>query len=388
MTTPDPDPAQQPDALPEQQPDAQPDLHLAIDIGPLHGHRTGVGVAVDGLIGALRDRDDVRLDPYLVSFRADRIDGQRKLPLPGIIASHLWSRLDRPSADRWLESVDVVHGTNYVAPPSSRPTVVSVYDCWAMTNPHAAGALVRRASANLRRRVAAGAWVHASSEATAIRARELLNTDRVVAIHLGPPPPPADTGAADREVTASLEGASYVLAIGTEERRKDLTTLVAAFAILAEQMPDLRLVLAGARGDQSGLVDAALAGLADDTRNRTHRVGVVDDATKAWLLRHAAVLAYPSLDEGFGFPLLEAQDAGTPVVASDVGAIAEIAGAGVALVGDRSAAAFAERLGSVVDGTTSRLGLISAGHENLARFSWSSTAAQLTALYRQAADAR
>ena len=359
-----------------------PAFDLAIDIGPLYGHRTGVGVAVDGLITALRARDDVRLAPYLVSFRADHDPGHRKLPLPGIVASHIWSRTDRPTADRWLGPGDVLHGTNYVAPPTARATVISVYDCWFLANPKAAGPLVRRAGRTLRRRVAEGAWIHTSSAATAEQARTLLDTDRVVSVHLGPPPQSIAVPTITPTGLEPLLGSQFVLAIGTEERRKDLPTLVAAFGTLAADRPQVRLALAGARGDQSSEVDGAVAALTDDARRRVHRLGPVDDATKAWLLRHASVLAYPSLDEGFGFPILEAQSAGTPVVASDVGSVGEVAGAGAALVTVGSD--FAEPLAAVVDGTTSRLSLISAGHENLARFSWDATADGLMALYRRA----
>ena len=365
-----------------------PALDLAIDIGPLYGHRTGVGVAVDGLVTALRARDDIRLAPYLVSFRSASDAGHRKLPVPGIVASHLWSRADRPTADRWLGSVDVVHGTNYVAPPTGHPTVISVYDCWFLANPSGASPLVRRAGRTLRRRVADGAWIHTSSDATAAQARTLLDTDRVVSVPLGPPPPSVAVPAVTPAGLERLSGSAFVLAIGTEERRKDLPTLVAAFGALAVDRPTVRLALAGADGDQSSEVGAAIAALTDDARERVHRLGPVDDTTKAWLLRHASVLAYPSLDEGFGFPILEAQAAGTPVVASDVGSVAEVAGNGVVLVSGRSATEFAERLGAVVDGTTSRLSLISAGHENLARFSWAATAEGLMALYRRALDER
>jgi glycosyltransferase involved in cell wall biosynthesis len=363
-----------------------PALDLAIDIGPLYGHRTGVGVAVDGLMTALRARSDVRLAPYLVSFRAEQRDDHRKLPLPGIVASHLWSRFDRPAADRWLGSVDVVHGTNYVAPPTTRPTVISVYDCWFLGNPDAASALVRRAGRTLRRRAADGAWIHTSSAATAAQARALLDTDRVVSVHLGPPPQSVAVPTATPPGLEPLRGSPFVLAIGTEERRKDLPTLVAAFAELTAERPALRLVLAGARGDQSPAVDAAVAALDAGVRDRVHRLGPVDAGTKAWLLRHASVLAYPSLDEGFGFPILEAHAAGTPVVASDVGSIGEVAGEGAVLVAERSG--FAGALAGVIDGTISRLALISAGHENAARFSWDSTVDGLVALYRRAMEER
>ena len=361
-----------------------PTLDLAIDIGPLYGHRTGVGVAVDGLVNALRARHDVRLAPYLVSFRSNPGADHRKLPVPGIVASHVWSRFDRPTADRWLGPVGVVHGTNYVAPPTARPTVISVYDCWFLANPEAASPLVRRAGRTLRRRVAAGAWVHTSSVATAEQARTLLDTDRVVSVHLGPPPQSVAVPVTTPTGLEQLLGSPFVLTIGTEERRKDLPTLVAAFGELATDRPLVRLALAGARGDQSYEVDTAVAALTDDVRGRVHRLGPVDDTTKAWLLRHASVLAYPSLDEGFGFPILEAQAAGTPVVASDVGSIGEIAGRGAVLVAVGSG--FAEPLGGVVDGTMSRLSLIAAGHENLARFSWDATVDGLVTLYRRAME--
>lgn len=365
-----------------------PALEVAIDTGPLYGHRTGVAVAVDGLMTALRARDDVHLSPYLVSFRSDPDPGHRRLPLPGIVASHLWSRVDRPRAERWLGQVDVVHGTNYVAPPSDRPTVISVYDCWFLAHPDAASPLVRRAGRTLRRRVADGAWIHTSSAATAEQARSLLGTDRVVSVHLGPPPHSGALPASTPSDLEPLHGSPFVVAIGTEERRKDLPTLVAAFAELASDQPMLRLALAGARGDQSDEIDLAVDALDPSVRARVHRLGAVDATTKAWLLRHASALAYPSLDEGFGFPILEAQAAGTPVVATDVGSVSEVAGTGAALVAGGSATRFAEQLGAVVDGTVSRLSLISAGHENLARFSWAATAHGLAALYRRAMEER
>lgn len=365
-------------------------LQIAIDAGPLYGHRTGVGEAVAGMTTALDRRSDVELAPYLVSFRSDAGAGHRKLPLPGIVASHLWARSDRPSADRWLGDADVVHGTNYVAPPSSKPTVVSVYDCWFLRNPQEANPLVRRAARALRRRVGDGAWVHTSSDATAEAARELLGTDRVVPVLLGPPTA-VDAGN-DVDVDAGdglreLRGVPFVLAIGTEERRKNLPTLIAAFSELASTRTDLRLVLAGAPGDESAAVTAAVDALDASVGARVHRLGVVDDGTKRWLLRHAAALAYPSLDEGFGFPILEAQAAGVPVIASDVGSVAQVAGPGAVLVGEPGAEPFAAALASVVDGTVSRLGLITAGHENLSRFSWETTAAGLVDLYRRATAA-
>ena len=163
-------------------------ITVAIDVGPLHGHRTGVGLAVDHLTTALRLRFDVALYPYVVSFRAAGNESEHKLPIPAGLATRLWAHGDRPRADRWLGGADVVHGTNYVAPPSRLPTVVSVYDLWFLANSDGSTAAVNRAGAVLRRAVKRGAFVHVSSQATADAARDLLGTDRVEVVHLGADP--------------------------------------------------------------------------------------------------------------------------------------------------------------------------------------------------------
>jgi glycosyltransferase involved in cell wall biosynthesis len=357
-------------------------VRVAIDAGPLYGHRTGVGVATAGLLGALALRPDVDLDPYVVSFRSKPDAGHRRLPMPGIVASHVWARSRWPRFDRWAGNAQVIHGTNYVVPPTRLPSVVSVYDCWFLRHPDDAAPVVRRSGERLRRAILAGAFVHACSDDTADHVRELFGTERVETIHLGlPPAPPALSALAPPIVAGALHGDSFVLAIGTEERRKALPSLVGAFGTIADNHGHLQLVLAGAVGDDSPAVEQAIAALPASIRDRVLRIGAVDDATKHWLLRRAAVLAYPSLDEGFGFPILEAQLAATPVVASDVGAVSEIGGDGVLLVDGSDPDSFAPALDRAIADGGLRLGLIEAGQRNVRRFDWAKTADRLIGVY-------
>ena len=358
-------------------------ITVAIDVGPLHGHRTGVGLAVDQLTTALRLRYDVALHPYVVSFRADTSEAEHKLPLPAGLATRLWAHVDRPRADRWLKGADVVHGTNYVTPPSRLPTVVSVYDLWFLTNARESTAAVRRAGAVLRRAVARGAFVHASSHATASIARDLLGTDRVEVVHLGALP---RLTSAVEDPGLGIDGRPFLLAIGTFERRKSLPTLVAAFGHLADRLGDSVLVLAGAPGDDSARVAAAVDALPAEVRSRVICPGAVDDRAKAWLLKRSSALVYPSLDEGFGFPILEAQAAGTPIVARRAGSIPEIGGEGVELVDGDDPAAYAAAIEHVVTSGIRRLTLLEAGLRNVARFTWDRTAAEMEALYRRAIE--
>ena len=353
---------------------------VAFDVGPLQGRRTGIGRAVAALADALAPRDDVALLPYLTSFRARPAAGTRRLPLPAAAAHRLWSHLDWPPADRWLGGADVVHGTNYVVPPSQRPRLVSVYDCWFLLHPDQAHPAVVRSGAVLARSIAAGATVHCSSEATATTLRHLFPGVDTCTVHLGA----LDLAAPSATCPIpELDGPEFVLSTATLERRKNLPRLVEAFGLLAPQRRDLRLVLAGGDGDDRARVDAAIDALDPEVGHRVLLTGFVDDAVRSWLLRHARVLAYPSLDEGFGFPLLDAMQARVPVVASRAGSIPEVAGDAAVLVPADDATALAEALHHVLDDDIARTRLVAAGAERAAAFTWQATAASMAALYHR-----
>ena len=357
-------------------------VRVAFDTGALHGARTGIGHAVAALHGALHERDDVELIDYLVSFRADPGPGARRLPMPAALAHRCWARSDLPRVDRWLAGAQLVHGTNYVVPPARLPQLVSVYDCWFVRNPGQAGGAVRRAGQVLRRSIQRGASVVTSSHATTRAVQELLPGVRAHTVHLGALPLP------DAPATApvpELNGRPYVLAMGTLERRKNLPMLVRAFAAIAADHPDLLLVLAGGDGDDRVEIDAAVDALGPGLSQRVLFAGRVDDGARAWLLRHAAVLAYPSLDEGFGFPLLDAMQAGVPVVASNAGSIPEVAGDAALLSAPGDVDALAASLSSAITDSAVRQRLVAAGHQQRRQFTWQRTADEMAALYSQVA---
>ncbi|MEO5725242.1 MAG: glycosyltransferase family 1 protein [Ilumatobacteraceae bacterium] len=358
-------------------------VRVAFDVGSLRTTRTGVGHAVASLRTALKIVPDVHLEEYVLSFRSRRIDGVRRLPMPALLAHRLWGRFGRPHADRMLGHPQVIHGTNYVVPPARVPRVVSVYDCWFLRNPQSAGADVRRAGIALRRAVADGAVVHVSSQATADAVHELLPGATVAVIALGSLPVPA---APDTPPIAELGGRPYIVSVGTIERRKNLATLVDAFGLMANDHPELALVLAGSDGDDRPAVDSAVDRLGPELAARVLFTGRVEASTRAWLLRHAQVLAYPSLDEGFGFPLLDAMQVGVPVVASDAGSIPEVAGAAALFGAPHDSAKMAANLSVAVGDEEVRHTLTAAGETQWRSFSWDRCASELAGLYHRLAD--
>lgn len=361
-------------------------LRVGFDTSPLYGPKTGVGFAVEAVRDAFMaqaaagSHDQVELVPYVLSLRARPAPTTTRLPIPAAVAQRCWAVGDHPRADRWLRDIDVLHGTNYVVPPSRRPRVVSVYDCWFLRHPDSATPNVRLAGRVLRRAVAGGAVVHASSHATADAVRELLPGAAVHTVHLAALPLPAPPPEAP---IASLAGRPYVLAIGTLERRKNLPRLVAAFGRLAAEQADLQLVLAGGDGDDRRAIDEAVDALGEHA-SRVLFTGRISEPVRSWLLHHAAALAYPSLDEGFGFPLLDAMQARVPVVASDAGSIPEVAGDAALLCPATDVDALAANLSLAITSPSVRLDLVTAGSRRVDHFSWQRCARELAAVYRAA----
>jgi glycosyltransferase involved in cell wall biosynthesis len=352
------------------------------------GPRSGVGHFVAEILDALPAEGAVSLVPYALSLRARLAfpgglpPGTRLLPIPAGAAVAAWSRLDRPAADRWLSPARVIHGTNYVAPPSRHTaTVVTVHDCSFALYPELCSSAVRRAAGALRRAVGRGAWVHTPSRLVAEEAATILDTDRVVAVPHGVPR--LALGAAP--LGGTVGDSPFVLALGTLEPRKNVPRLVQAFGPVATAHRGLQLVLAGAEGPDLAAVEEARAALGSSLSRRVRLIGYVDDRSRATLLSRASAFVYPSIYEGFGFPVLEAMAAGTPVVAGKGGAIPEVAGNGALLVDPYDVDAISEALTRVLDDEALRDELVRSGRRQAGLYSWRAAASGLADLYRRAA---
>jgi len=161
---------------------------------------------------------------------------------------------------------------------------------------------------------------------------------------------------------------------------------IGLFGELAARHPDLRLVIAGHDGPARAEVEAAIARLPAGARERVVLAGGVSDAGRRALLEQAAVLAYPSIYEGFGFPVLEAMTAGVPVVAARAGSIPEVAGDAALLVEPTNESALADELERAITDEATRSELIARGRDRVHAFSWDHTARALASCYRRIAE--
>lgn len=346
-----------------------PPQTIGLDVGPARRPSTGVSVYVIELAAAL---------DTLVGTRVIRLGvrhgGPLRPPDPRRAETHMRGRLYLGwilrSADREARASGcrLIHYTNAVAPlRATVPFVLTIHDLsvlrLTMSHPTSRLALIPLMVAAARR----ARLVIAPSAATADEVRRLLHVpaDRIVVIPhaarrsaIGSP----DARVLDR---LGLRRGGYVLALGTLEPRKNHIRLLAAFEHVAKAQPDLRLVLVGARGWRTGRFRRALD--RSPVRDRVVLTGHEPDPAMAALLASCAVMAYPSLYEGFGLPILEAMAAGVPVVTSRVSSMPEVAGGAAVLVDPMDAASIAD---GIAEALRRREELIAAGHARAAARTW------------------
>jgi len=291
--------------------------------------------------------------------------------LPRRALYEAWRRTRRPRTWRRVAGTDLVHATTWAVPPAGPPLVVTVHDVAFRHDP---GHFTPHGVAYFER----GLDI-VRREATAVIAVSRTTADDVVAagvaaarVHVVPngvsvPRVPAGDVVAFR-ARHGLER-PYVLWVGTVEPRKNVGTLLAAFARLVAPGTDagLDLVLVGPTGWGAAPAEVE-ARLRDLPAERVHRLGALDTADLHRAYAGAHAFAFPSVREGFGLPVLEAMAHGVPVVTSAGTAMAEVAGDGALLVEPHDDAALAGALRQAVGDAHDDL--VVRGRAVAAEYSW------------------
>jgi glycosyltransferase involved in cell wall biosynthesis len=357
-----------------------------LDATPLLGPRTGVGRYVEHLVRELAALDSLELVATAFTLRgAGALPAAvpagvrvRHRPAPARALQAAWDRLELPPVEWLAGRADVVHGTNFVLPPLRRAAgVLTVHDLSYLRFPETVAAASLRYRTLVPRGLRRAAVVVTPSEAVAAEVRaEYGLGDRVMATPLG-----VDAGWFDATAMPAAELAArglpecYLLFVGNVEPRKGLPALLAALRLLHEDDPATPpLVLAGPPGWGPALETAALPAGA------VVSAGYLDTADLRRLVAGAALLAYPSVYEGFGLPPLEAFAAGVPVVASDLPVVREVTGSLAALAPVGDAAALAAALRS----TLADPGDAGARRARARGFTWATCAARTAEAYRLA----
>lgn len=354
----------------------------------------GIGTYVRRLPAALKAEDP---SLQIVAFRSrwahtppDASSLPEAVELEGSISSLYpsWALLGRPALPASLAGADVVHATNVAAVPPAGPgqtLVVTIHDLAFERVPHAFTSRWR--------------WLYRAGLRAALRrADALLVPSRSTAedvlshgadpskVHVTPLasslPSSGSSGNRDpAEVLARLRvPAPYVLFVGTLEPRKNLVRLVRSYrsAVRTAGLPHA-LVLAGPSGWGGSEL---LHELATSGPGRVVRTGAVSADDLDALYRAADCLAYPSLYEGFGLPVVEAMSRGVPTLTSNVSSLPETAGDAALLVDPTDEAEIAAALQRILTDGDLATDLRERGPRQAAGFSWPATARATLEVYR------
>lgn len=335
-------------------------LDATYSVGP---EPTGVAVYSREIIAALAQAHPEA--GFLCCYRPHRLLRALRAPLPPNCRRRVFT-------DGWAPRAELFHGLNQRLPRTRlRRAVSTFHDLFVLTAEYSTREFRERFAAQARDAAARSDLIITVSEFTANQLRDLLGVDRgrlrVIphGVRLRPP-----AAAARRE--------PVILHVGAIQHRKNVTRLVEAF----ERTPaGWRLVLAGGLG--YGAPEILERIRQSPRRSDIEVLGYVSDGRLAELYARASIFAFPSLDEGFGLPVLEAMACGVAVLTSARGALAEVAGDAAMLVDPGDTEAIAGGLLALTQDPVLRDDLAARGRQRAAAFSWERAAAQTWAVYQE-----
>ena len=380
-------------------------MRIGIDYTSAAHQRAGIGRYTRGIVGALGALGAEHSYVLVVAGSGGQGGGAtarqaecvtadnfkiRRLPLSHRFWTVIWHRLRVPlPVDLFAGSVDVFHSPDYVLPPLRQgKKVVTIHDLSFLRYPEGAEpSLAAYLGASVPRSVREADLVLGDSENTRQDIIELLGVrpDRVEVVYPG-------VGGAFRviedrqalEVVAREYGLNYpfILSVGTLEPRKNLDTLLDAYAKLRRSGDlDHKLVIAGGKG---WLYDGVFRRVEEHAlENDVLFLDYVPEEHLPALYNLSDLLVFPSLYEGFGLPPLEAMACGTPVITSDSSSLPEVVGEAGLMVPARDSAALAAMIGKVLADSELREGLVRRGLLRAGKFTWEAAGEKLLTIYQK-----
>lgn len=379
-------------------------LTVGIDVDALYEQLTGVGWYLQQLLTHLADSDAVRLRLYGQGMVAGDPQGPVPVvalptgpaiehvtydPPDGLVIPPWRARELLRRVTTLLIAADgnrVLFSPNFVPPPrferASGARVATVHDLTLhllpeVARPDTATALVEELDRTL---LSAALLITPSEAVRSDLVARGVSPERVRAIHHGPGQLAA---LADVEPPAGTPP-RYGLYVGTLEPRKNLLLLLGAWRLLRRRLPEApSLLLCGRWGWHSR--DLAREVASATREGWLVHLGYVDGPRLAALYRGASLLALPSLYEGFGLPVVEAFAAGTPVVASDLPVLREVAQGAALFAPPHEVEAWADMLARLLGDERLRGDLVARGRDRAGAFDWRRAAAAHVAAWRAAA---
>lgn len=370
-------------------------MRVLFDVSYIQKTRAGIGRHALQLLKALLQVDDK--NAYVLHGWSFGIDRESLFSLtevratlsaariPGAIKRWYWNRLRFPPIEALVGRVDVVHSTDPFLPPTKVRTICTVHDLSYKKFPELFEPRVLSWDTFVQRSVRSAAAIIVPSVQTQSDLIELFNIE-AKRIHVVQPPVgevfvAKKNPGVDEEVRKRFSLTNpYVLFVGTLEPRKNVRALIRAFEIMRhESRCDVELVLVGKRGwKEKEIFDT----MESSSLNSSIRyLAYVSDTELASLYRQALCFVYPSLYEGYGFPVLEAMACGVPVITSMNSSMRELADGVAVLVDPTRVDDIAEAMTALITNEIRRVELRHRGLQAVKRFTSESAARKVLTIY-------
>jgi glycosyltransferase involved in cell wall biosynthesis len=360
-------------------------VRILLDYRSALVRRTGVGEYAHRMATALvsllpaGDRLTLFSSSWKDRLEPGRIAGARVVDarVPVRVLNRAWHRLEWPPVEMLAGRIDIAHSMHpLLMPARSAARLVTVYDLFFLQDADGTAREIRRdyteLTANHARRADA-VVVISDYTAREVATRLGVPPERIVRCPPGAPEWPRRRGPAP---------GGPIVCISSPERRKNLPGLLRAYAVLRTLVPDApRLIIAGRTPDRGAEVSAMIR--RPPWYPHVRHLGYVTEDERQDLYRQATMLVLPSLDEGFGMPLVEAMTVGVPVVASNRGALPEVAGDAALLVEPTDAEAMADAMRRLLEEPELARASVERGYRRAAHYSWQASAATLLQRYRE-----
>jgi glycosyltransferase involved in cell wall biosynthesis len=361
-------------------------VRIGVDARVLTDRYHGIGRVAYELIREMARMPGVRLVLFAGDGRSRRFDLDELAELPSVTVRRVGMKpVDVRQLWRWRAvlrraDVDVIFFPYHLgaSPLAGKPRLALLHDCIFETDPR----FVPSRRLGLAYRAMTALVAHTSTVLTVSQAsarevahfyRRVVRPGRVIPNGVDQGQRGSKAGADRLRRDFGLVG-GYVLHVGAQRPHKNVTVLIEAIA----KVPGARLVLVGS-ADERFPDEAGPAIDRCGVAGRVSRLPFVPEELLGALYAQARLLAYPSLVEGFGLPLLEAMVAGTPVLASDIPVMREIGGDAALYAPADDAEAWAAAIIRLDTDDDLRNGLVAAGAAHAARYTWGAAAARLVA---------
>lgn len=373
-------------------------MNICIDVRPFLKKETGVGIYLKNLIWNISKIDSENSYYLFSSSLKDRFDRKKvpdssnfhlfDFPFPVSFVNFLWNKFQFPDIEFFLlKKIDIVHSPHPFLIPTRGKCIITIHDLFFFKNP---GATVREIKTDFPEKVSDSIkkadGIICSSKFTKSEVIRLFRCkeEKIKVIPHGVNEifkKEPDKFLIEKVKSKYSLPSKFILFVGNIEPRKNLETLIEAFGVFREKFKDFKLLIVGEKVlgfekikkkiDEFGLEGSVVF------------TGYVENQDLSVIYRLSSFFVFPSLEEGFGLPILEAMASSVPIVASGFSSIPEIAGDGAIYFSPHSPLELSEKMEMVLTDEKLRKDLIDKGRERVDGFSWIKSAEMTLQFYKE-----